>query len=177
MSSNDQAEASIDGTIEVENSEAPSHDLASTSGLEEPETVDPPEEVPLRPGHDHLGFLSWPRLDFDMDQGNHPSDETGSSHGSSQSASVGRNRVDGAVEVSLQIQNFPIRGCSHHSFDQIAVEIRTPRAPRMRTPQRFKTTSTPRSHRTTVLRRQLQVPTMGNMVQKHWGRYVHKIKD
>jgi hypothetical protein len=34
MSSNDEAEASIGATTE-ENSEAPSHDAASTSGLEE----------------------------------------------------------------------------------------------------------------------------------------------
>jgi hypothetical protein len=64
-----------------------------------------------------------------MDQDNHPFDEAELSEGSRQSVLEGRNWVDGAVEeVSLQIQNFPIRCYSHHIFDQIAAEIRKPRS-------------------------------------------------
>jgi hypothetical protein len=100
MSSNDEAEASIGATIE-ENSEAPSHDAASTSGIEEPETVDPPDEVPVPPAHDPLGFLSGPSSpEFDMDKDHHPFlDETELlfQGGTCQSVLEGRNRVDGEV--------------------------------------------------------------------------------
>jgi hypothetical protein len=181
LSNNGEEETSVGATID-ENSEASSRDAASTSGLEEHETVDPPDDevLPVHPAHDPLGYLSGPRPDFDIDQDTHPFDETElSQEGSCQSVSEAVNRVGGAVEVSLQIQNFRIRDGSHHIlFDHISVEIRKPRAQRMRAPQRRKTETTPRSpHRITVLRRQLlQVTTIGNiMAQKTWGRYVHKI--
>lgn len=100
MFSNDEEEASIGATAD-ENSEASSHNTASASGLEEQETVDPPGEVPVHPTHDPLGFLSEPRLDFDMDRDSHPFDETALSPGISRSDSEAWNRVDGAMEVSF----------------------------------------------------------------------------
>jgi hypothetical protein len=109
MFSNNGEETSVGATIE-ENSEASSHDAASTSGLEEHETVDPPDDevLPVHPAHDPLGFLSGPRPDFlfDIDQDIHPFEETElSQEGSCQSISEAPNWVDGAVEVSLQTQN------------------------------------------------------------------------
>ena len=96
----DDVEEAPIGATTNENSEASSHDAASTSGLEEQETGDPLGEVPAHSAHDPLEFFSGHSLSFDMNRDTHPFDETELSEGSGgQSVSEALNRVDGDVEI------------------------------------------------------------------------------